>query len=340
MALFKRIFNFKKNRTLILGIHGLSNKPPKKLLTSWWRRSIKEGLSKIEKSPTQFDFKMIYWADLLHKEPLRIGISDPDDPLHIDEPYVAEKNLKSVVYKGTLQKVKNLLQYIKEVIFLSRLGLNKFRRPFDMIVKIGFKDLDTYYNEEVPKNEQMFNASFKEQVRRRMTKILRKNRKKDVLIIAHSMGSIIAYDVLLELQSELNIKGFIAMGSPMGLPLIRENIMKDHHLSFKSEPLPPTPENLEAWYSFCDRDDNIGAFYNLAEFYQPNTNGVKPIGKLVENNYKYWQTENAHKSFGYLRTKEVAQVLSDFLVAGRSSWLTKGKQFFRKKGKSTKKPQT
>ncbi|MEO9804391.1 MAG: alpha/beta hydrolase [Reichenbachiella sp.] len=339
MALLKKLFNFRKNRTLILGIHGLSNKPPKKLLTSWWRRSLEEGLAKIDRSPTKFDFKMVYWADLLYKEPLRQDMTDPDHPLYIDEPYISEKNLKKTVYKGFLQKVKNLLQYLKEIIFLSRLGLNKFRRPFNMIVKIGFKDLDTYYNEEIPKNEQMFHATFKEQVRKKVTKILRKNRKKDILIIAHSMGSIIAYDVLLQLQKEIEIKGFIAMGSPMGLPLIRENIMKDHALPFDDEPSPPTPEGLESWYSYSDRDDNIGAFYNLADFYQPNTLGVKPIGKLVENNYKYWQTENAHKSFGYLRTREVAQVVSDFLSAGRSSLFVKGKQLFKRKGRGTKKPQ-
>lgn len=339
MALLKRIFHFKKNRTLILGIHGLSNKPPKKLLSSWWQRSIKEGLSKIQGSPTQFDFKMVYWSDLLHKEPLRLGISDPNHELHIDEPYISERNLKTSAYKRPLQKIKNLIQYIKEIVFLSKLGLNKFRKPFDIIVKIGFKDLDTYYNEDIPESEQMFQASFKEKVRKRLITIIRKNKKKDILIVAHSMGSIIAYDVLLELKGEVNVKGFIAMGSPMGLPLIRENIMKDHDIPFEEEPLPPSPEGIEAWYSFCDRDDNIGSFYNLADYYLPNNQGVKPIGKYVENNYKFWVTNNAHKSFGYLRSREVARVISDFLIEGRSSWLTKGKQLFRKKGKDTKKPQ-
>lgn len=338
MALFKKIFNKKKNKTLILGIHGLSNKPSKKLLTSWWVKSLKEGLLKIDGSPDRFNFRMVYWADLLYKEPLRQGLSDPDDPLYIDEPYVSEKNLRRAAYRGTLQKIKNLLQYIKEVVFLSRLGLNKFRRPFDMIVKIGFRDLDTYYNENLPEDEQMFQESFKIRVRKRFKDILIKNRKKDILIIAHSMGSIIAYDVLMELQGKITIKGFIVMGSPMGLPLIRENIMKDHGLPFEGEAFPPTPEGLESWHSFCDRDDNIGAFYNLAEFYQENSQGVKPVGKLVENNYKYWVTDNAHKSFGYLRCKELAQVVSEFITEGRSSWLSKGRQWLRKKSRSTKKP--
>ncbi len=336
--MLKNIFT-RKRRTLVIGIHGLSNKPPQRLLTHWWRKAIEEGLTKIDKSPTKFDFKMLYWADLLYSKPLSLKAKDPDDPLHINEPYVSEKQLKEHVKKGLVQIFKNLIQYIKEIVFLSRLGLNKFRRPFNAIVKIGFKDLDTYYNEEIPKNEQMFDDYFRNKVRRRFIELLLKNKKKDILIVAHSMGSIITYDVLLALKHRVKVKHFIALGSPMGLPLIRENIMKDHHLPFEEgeEAFPPTPEGVENWHSFCDKDDNIGAHYNLAVYYVENVRGVKPIGKFVENNYKEWKTDNAHKSFGYLRCIEVAEVINEFLLGGRSSLLAKGKQLFKRKGE--KKPQ-
>lgn len=330
--MLKNIFT-RKRRTLVIGIHGLSNKPPKKLLTQWWRKSIEEGLSKIHKSPTKFDFKMMYWADLLYATPLSLNAKDPDDPLHIDEPYISEKELKIKAKKGLIQLFKNLIQYIKEIVFLSRLGLNKFRKPFNAIVKIGFKDLDTYYNEEIPKNEQMFEDYFRNKVRRRFIRLLLKNKNKDILIVAHSMGSIITYDVLLALKHRVNVKHFIALGSPMGLPLIRENIMKDHQLPFEGEAFPPTPAGIAHWHSFCDREDNIGAHYNLAEYYVKNESGVKPIGKFVENNYKEWVTDNAHKSFGYLRCVEVAEVINEFLLGGRSSLLAKGMQLFKRKGR-------
>ncbi|WP_420581838.1 lipase/acyltransferase domain-containing protein [Reichenbachiella sp.] len=332
--MLKNIFT-RKRRTLVIGIHGLSNKPPKPVLTQWWRKSIEEGLSKIEGGPTKFDFKMMYWADLLYPTPLSLKAKDPDDPLHIDEPYISEKELKVKTKKGLIQIFKNLIQYIKEIVFLSRIGLNKFRKPFDAIVKIGFRDLDIYYNEEKPKNEQMFEDYFRNKVRSRLIKLLLKNKRKDILIVAHSMGSIITYDVLLSLKHRVKVKCFIAMGSPMGLPLIRENIMKDHHLPFEEgeEAFPPTPEGVENWYSFCDKEDNIGAHYNLADYYTENVRGVKPVGKFVENNYKEWKTDNAHKSFGYLRCIELAEVVNEFLLEGRSSLLAKGKQLFKRKGR-------
>jgi len=51
-----------------VGIHGLANKPPKDDLTEYWRKSIAEGLRKncAIKKPI-FDFRMVYWADLLYK---------------------------------------------------------------------------------------------------------------------------------------------------------------------------------------------------------------------------------------------------------------------------------
>ena len=53
---------------IIVGIHGLANKPPKDDLTEYWRKSIAEGLRKncAIKKPN-FDFRMVYWADLLYK---------------------------------------------------------------------------------------------------------------------------------------------------------------------------------------------------------------------------------------------------------------------------------
>lgn len=323
----------RKRRTLILGIHGLSNKPPAHQLKRWWQSAIKEGLRDIKDSPTTFDFKMIYWADILYKIPLNSKEKDPNHPLFIEDPYLSRDKIKRTQPVTFWQRVKHSGQYVKEVIFLSKIGLNNFRKPFNFIVKTGFRDLDIYFNEEIPMDQQMASKPVKAQIRSRMIDFLLKNKDKNILILAHSMGSIIAYDVLHMLGNKIDGVTFVSMGSPLGLPLIRENIMKDHNLPFEEEAFPPTPECVDAWYDFLDDEDNLAVFYNLGEYYQPNSKGVKPIETHVNNDYKHWVTENAHKSFGYLRTAELAQVVCDFLQAGRSSFLTKGKQFFRKKGR-------
>jgi hypothetical protein len=39
---------------IIIGIHGLWNKPPKKNLNAWWKASIFEGIKRIKKAPGLF----------------------------------------------------------------------------------------------------------------------------------------------------------------------------------------------------------------------------------------------------------------------------------------------
>ena len=68
---------------LIVGIHGLANKPEEKKLSDWWQWSIAEGLRKNEdvQNP-RFDYKMVYWRPYLYKYPLH-----QDESLYFDRLY-------------------------------------------------------------------------------------------------------------------------------------------------------------------------------------------------------------------------------------------------------------
>ncbi len=74
---------------VIIGIHGLANKPEKSLLSTWWETALREGLSKnCGIHDAEFQFIMAYWADLLYKYRLH---QDPDfdyDALYNDQPYL------------------------------------------------------------------------------------------------------------------------------------------------------------------------------------------------------------------------------------------------------------
>ena len=72
---------------IILGIHGLGNKPDKETLSKWWQLSLKEGLMKQGYETHLPEFKMVYWADILYPRPLDKNIEDPDNPYFIDEKY-------------------------------------------------------------------------------------------------------------------------------------------------------------------------------------------------------------------------------------------------------------
>ena len=88
---------------IIIGIHGLANKPKEDVLKDWWYKSIQEGLEKNCQIPNaQFDFKMIYWADYLYKAQKHGDVNYDFDGLFNEEPYVEAKSNALKEYKTTI----------------------------------------------------------------------------------------------------------------------------------------------------------------------------------------------------------------------------------------------
>ena len=139
------------------------------------------------------------------------------------------------------------------------------------------------------------------------------------MLIAHSMGSIIAYDVLTIFKPELNINTFITMGSPLGLPNVMRKISNEQKLVLNSNQRLNTPPGVQKnWFNFSDLEDKVAMNYNLGDDYKPNTSGVAPVDMIVNNNYTINDINNPHKSYGYLRTPEFANALNEFFTSDRA----------------------
>lgn len=76
---------------IIIGIHGLGNRPPKDILEKWWLEAICEGLIKTDDFLFKPNFELVYWADILNDKPLNSLITDPENPYYLDEPYIHEQ---------------------------------------------------------------------------------------------------------------------------------------------------------------------------------------------------------------------------------------------------------
>jgi pimeloyl-ACP methyl ester carboxylesterase len=129
---------------------------------------------------------------------------------------------------------------------------------------------------------------------------------KPVMLIAHSMGSIIAYDVLLN-NPPFRVAHFITVGSPLGLGEVKAHLA--HHVG----PL-RVPQGVMNWSNYADQRDPIAALdMRLSSDFVPNDTGT------VIRDYKVFNTyvgpsgkANPHKIYGYLRAPEVAQAIADF----------------------------
>jgi hypothetical protein len=309
---------------IIIGIHGLGNKPPKKLLTKWWKKSIREGLQAIGHPRFFFKFELVYWANFLHSVPRNPKIKDKKDPVYLKEPYVPGLPLNNKRPSRLRQKFLDYLEKQIDKIFLKKDLSLHFASVSDLIMRRFFKDLDAYYSQACI-DVQGSDCLIKDVIREQLAQVIRKHKKKTILLIGHSMGSIIAYDVLTQTVPEVKIDTLVTIGSPLGLPIIMSKIASEQKQRLIKKAKLGTPENVvNNWFNFSDLRDRVALSYNLSDDYDENSNQVRVIDKIVYNNYDYDGKRNPHKIYGYLRTVEFARVVHEFLNHGRNKkviWL-------------------
>ena len=131
------------------------------------------------------------------------------------------------------------------------------------------------------------------------------------IVIGHSQGSMIAYQVLRKLQkSQCDVRLFLTIGSPLGLQEVQDMLLK-------LEPDRPlaVPDCVDRWLNVAERLDPVALDNNLSNDYGQNTRGIRieNISRLKIN--PEWES-NPHSGTGYLAIDEVRQAVRD--TAGAS----------------------
>jgi hypothetical protein len=295
---------------IIIGIHGLGNKPEEKQLQEWWKAAIREGLE--GRGRFWFlRFKLVYWASVLHPDALNPAIQDTHSPLYLNEPYLraSDKSTHGEV-KPDNNFIRNSLNSRLDKLFLEKNGSLNFSGLTDFILRHFLKDLDAYYEND---HSMTGGKHPREEICEKLADALKKNRRKKILLIAHSMGSIIAWDVLTRWVPEVKIHTLVTIGSPLGNPVIRGKMLSEIKSLTNETPVLRTPENISRnWYNLSDYKDRVALSYDLNEDFLPNSHFVKPRDQFIWNNYEYKGERNPHKSYGYLRSPEMSQIISNF----------------------------
>ena len=271
---------------MIIGIHGLANKPAEKTLARWWEKAMLEGLQVNSKlSLDSLDFQSVYWADVMYPQP---------DPAP-DKYRRARKGELKYYREGWIDYIREtLLDFGGDIIDSTKemFGIDALA---EKVLKSKLKDLYRYYEKENIRNE----------LRGRLRQAILDNRDKRLMVVAHSMGSIIAYDVLRELgriDATLSVDHFVTIGSPLGLPHVKHKIMEEN-------PLVRTPSIVKKWSNLADRRDPVALDVHLRDDYEANYAGVRVNDDLVMNDWG----DISHKSYGYLRTPEFSDLLKNFI---------------------------
>jgi hypothetical protein len=117
------------------------------------------------------------------------------------------------------------------------------------------------------------------------------------VVIGHSLGSVVAYNVLRTDRRALKVQAYITVGSPLAIKAIRDQLRP---IGF--------PTSVKAWYNAFDPKDVV-ALYPLDGRNFPVNPAVENYGSVLNG------TDNRHGIIGYLDDADVAKHVLDALGA-------------------------
>ncbi|MCU7821232.1 alpha/beta hydrolase [Kitasatospora sp. DSM 101779] len=259
----------------IVYVHGIGNKPPEQQLKEQWDAAL-FGRPMGEVS------RMAYWAPLRYHEPLPGPVPDdgitelpasgaaleaagPTAPAPPEEFLAAVRAetgtgaLESTA-PGPLDPWLRNMVYAAEALSagegapgaaagLEVLPLPRFGRTlaFQALARHAFKDVHAYFFGGMREQIQKVAASALEEA------------DGPLVVVGHSLGSVIAYEVLRTYPGEVPL--LITIGSPLGITEIQDRL---------TAPL-TVPPGVAAWRNACDARDLVALDHTVRPEYEPSS---------------------------------------------------------------------
>ncbi len=318
----------------IIMIHGRASKPPAEVNHDLWRHTLIENIRvgnrslarSLESSPQVF--VSAYWADMV---PHHI----PDDAaycrklrLQVDKVIAERRAIRDRFHVGMGERVGSFFQ--ERGIDLARL----------LIGALDIKDeVMTYFLRETELYDR--DQYIADRMRAPLENALREawNAGVEPVVIAHSMGSFIAYDVLWRFShrrdkgfaayNRKRVKMFVTLGSPLGDESVRNLLFARHHRQHGRRQY---PTNIDSWHNYACLGDVVAHQKNFHDiFYQPMralklfpadrkfrsidyVNLHNPFEVVTHAGNREREKRNPHKSYGYLVQPRLGSWLADYLL--------------------------
>lgn len=300
----------------IIVVHGRGTKPSKACKLRYVREVLTESVRRVDPTAGSWlarhpgTVQLAYYADLFRHRSGEAAETCAGFRTPIDHLYK-----ESRAYPTWLKFRAGLRDLGMDVaVFLSR-----FLRPSARarVVARQFGDVMGYFR----------SPAFAACVRKRLTDLLipALRRRERVLLLAHSFGSVVAYDVLWQLSHrrehvalhERTITCLVTMGSPLG-----DRTIKGYLLGWRRSLAQRYPTNIERWTNLSARGDIICHDASLANDFQPMLSRglVEEFAERTNCCTVYRSREgvwNPHKLYGYLILPEVGRLLARHLHDSR-----------------------
>ncbi len=247
-------------------VHGIGNKPTSSELSRAWRGALADKDLDLDAWGVTTEF--VYWADLLYPKPADTSLHEGVTGLDLGEvPEIGMAwALRSDGDAGFLHSVSaeiGLTEFasdVPEVVVptgddpkepLERVLLPWFIKR--RLMRIFLRDVHHYLfdAEHSPREGETYRL--RTEIRARMLAALSRGAEKPGphIVLAHSLGSVIAYDCLKRLPGCPEVDGLITFGSPLGIDEVQDRLKPEWTRG------DGFPARVGRWVNIYDRFDVV-----------------------------------------------------------------------------------
>jgi len=244
-------------------------------------------------------FDLVSWTYDFYGEHRDIAIDAAAIDAVIEQPYAAEKD----ILEATGWKRRSALRLFALADFLPFL----IPHVANERVEMHLRDLRRYLQNR---------DDIAEHTRRRLKLPLRAaaESNRPILLLAHSMGSVVAYDSLWQMTHEhdddVRVDLLVTMGSPLGQRYLQKRI-KGSGASGRDR----YPGNVRNWVNLASQGDLTAVDPTLADDYAD----MLRLGLVEriedERLFNYFRIDgqlNVHAEYGYLVNEITARIVADW----------------------------
>jgi len=321
------------NKKIIM-IHGLGSKPPRDETHALWRKALTENIRvshrRLAKDlDAQADvFESAYWADVI---PHHI----PDDAAYclklraqVDKVIAERREIRDRFHVGMGEKLGSFFQ--DRGLDLVKLLAGALTVKDDVMTRF-LRETELYDQDQY----------IADQIRAPLENALRRawDEGREPVILSHSMGSFISYDVLwrfshrrtapFKAYNRKRLRMFVTLGSPLGDSTVRELLFASQHRNHGTRQY---PTNIDFWHNYACLGDVVAHQKNFHDIFYAPMRALKlfpankkfrsidyvdlhnPFEVVSHAGNRKREKRNPHKSYGYLAQPRLGSWIADYLL--------------------------
>ncbi len=289
----------------ILYVHGKNPKPSPAEHRDQLFRCLVHGIGRADPdvarqlADSPDAFTLVPWSALYY---------DTEKPLGPDRPWIDALLTRT---GPTEDEVREALSWrCKSArVMVSIADLLPFLIPFlpDPAVKSTIQETERYFS-----NFGGIGGRVREKLKAPLREMLARGER--ILLIGHSMGSVIAYDALWELWHiegrREHIDALLSLGSPLGMHFTQRRLQGARERGARRY-----PGNIRRWFNIAAEGDLAALDPTVADDFAPMlTYGqIEKIVDIDSGIFNYFRNDeglNVHRSYGYLVNPRVGEVIA------------------------------